>query len=210
MDRDFWLTRWREGRIAFHEGRPNALLERHVGRLGDGRVLVPLCGKAEDMAFLASHGHDVLGVELAEEALRAFFAEHGATPTSSRDDRFLRLESGPFTLLGGDVFALTADDVAGVAAFYDRAALVALPAATRARYVAHLRALLPAGARGLVVTFEYDASRIDGPPFSVTEPELRALYDGAEVELLERRAGRGAKFEEAGVAVEEGVYAVTL
>lgn len=56
----------------------------------------------------------------------------------------------------------------------------------RVRYVALLRALLPNGARILTITFDYDQSRLAGPPFSVPEAELRQLYDGADVQPLDR------------------------
>ena len=62
-----WIGRWRDGRIAFHEGHVNTLLEHHIARFaGSHRVFVPLCGRTEDLAFLAAHGHEVIGVELAE------------------------------------------------------------------------------------------------------------------------------------------------
>ena len=52
IDVDFWIARWAEGRIGFHEGRPNTFLTHHVARLGSHRrVLVPLCGKSEDLAI---------------------------------------------------------------------------------------------------------------------------------------------------------------
>ena len=48
MDQD-WIARWRDGRIAFHEGHANTFLDRYIARFaGCRRVLVPLCGKAED------------------------------------------------------------------------------------------------------------------------------------------------------------------
>ncbi len=75
MDAEFWKTRWQAGQIGFHEGRPNAFLEAHAARLGIARrVLVPLCGKSVDLAYLAGLGHDVVGVELVEEAAAACFA----------------------------------------------------------------------------------------------------------------------------------------
>ena len=69
MDPSFWRDRWQAGQIGFHEGRPNSFLERFADRLPrGGRVLVPLCGKAEDLAYLAGRGHEVVGVELVEDA----------------------------------------------------------------------------------------------------------------------------------------------
>jgi thiopurine S-methyltransferase len=192
MDPDFWHQRWNEGRTAFHQGKPNEHLVKHLARLGEGkRVLVPLCGKAEDLAWLAAQGHQVVGVELVETAVQAFFAERGVTPEVKRDGVFTRYTAGAITVLAGDFFATTLDRLGPIDALYDRAALIALPPTMRADYVEHLRALLPEGAPGLVVTVEYPQEQMAGPPFSVPEAELRAHYAGCEVELLDDVAADG-------------------
>lgn len=227
-----WIARWRDGRIGFHQGRPNDLLVHHAARLaGRRRVLVPLCGKAEDLAFLAVRGHDVVGVELSEQAVQAFFAEHDLAPSIARRGPFAAYEVGPgvvraadpgaavaaqaaagpsgsVTLLAGDFFALTPELLGPVDALYDRAALIALPPDLRPRYVARLHALVPAGAPALVITVEYDQARVAGPPFAVLEAELRALYAGAAVELLEERPATVAKCAQSGVPVSERCFAV--
>ncbi|HVV86469.1 MAG TPA: thiopurine S-methyltransferase [Kofleriaceae bacterium] len=182
IDRDFWADRWRGGQLGFHEGKPNGFVERHAAHLGSGRrVLVPLCGKAVDLAYLAGLGHDVVGVELVEEAAAAFFAEHGLAPTVARDGAFTRYQAGAITLLVGDVFATSPGVVGPLDALYDRAALIALPPDLRGRYVAHVRSLFAAGAPGLLVTIEYPQELMAGPPFSVPEDEVRRHYAGAEV-----------------------------
>jgi thiopurine S-methyltransferase len=210
VEPEFWLGRWREGRIGFHEGRPNAYLERHAAHLGPpGRVLVPLCGKAEDLAWLAAKGHEVVGVELSEDAARAFFHEHRAVPTETRGPRFLRLTANGVTILVGDIFALTPDDVVGVTAFYDRAALIALQPAQRGRYVALLRKLLP-GAAGLLVTFEYDGKLMDPPPHPVGEPEVRALYAGVRVAEIDDGPADNARLTELGARAHERCFALLL
>lgn len=211
MDTEFWMERWREGRIGFHEGRPNTFLERHVGELGaQRRVLVPLCGKSEDMAFLASRGHEVVGIELVPEAIEAFFREHGLTPAQSDGPRVRAWSAGGITILEGDVFACTREDVGAVTALYDRAAIVALPPDVRPRYVAHLRSLLAPGARGLLVTFEYPQERVSPPPFSVGADEVRALYAGARVTELESRPLEGPRFTDAGVTGSERCLSIAL
>lgn len=188
MSDDLWKRRWREGRIGFHEGRPNAFLERHVGVFGAARrVLVPLCGKSEDLAFLASQGHTVTGVELVRDAAEAFFREHGLEPRIARHGAFERFEAGHIAILVGDVFALEADVTGPIDALYDRAALIALPEDLRARYVPCIRPVLQPGAVGLVVTLEYPQERHPGPPYSVPESELRAHYRGFDVALLEEQ-----------------------
>ncbi len=185
MERPYWQERWREGRIGFHQERPNPHLVRHAGVLaGAARVLVPLCGKAVDLAYLAEGGRSVLGVELVEDAARAFFDEQGIPAHRTQDGPLVRWEGSTIEIVVGDFFDLTSDDVGRSGACFDRAALVALPPEMRARYVPHLRSLLEPGARVLLVTFEHDAPPGD-PPFSVPEREVRALYDGCAVERLD-------------------------
>lgn len=185
MERAFWESRWTEGKIGFHEGRPNTYLERHHDRLGSSpRVLVPMCGKTEDIAFLASRGHEVIGVELIESAVQTFFAEHGILPAVAQRGKLVGYAAPPITIYAGDIFDATLDVIGSIDGIYDRAALVALPEDVRRRYVDHLRGLAGKGKRVLIVTFEYDQSKMAGPPFSVEEAELRMLYDGCEVELL--------------------------
>ncbi len=185
MEPGFWIERWAEGRIGFHEGRPNQYLERHAARLaGARRVLVPLCGKAVDLAYLASRGHEVVGVELVEDAVRAFFAEQAVTPAVQRRGAFVEYAADGITILAGDMFATTRELIGPIDGFYDRAALIALPPALRARYVPHVRGLVRA-APGLVITLEYEQALMDGPPFAVFEDELRVLYAGDPVELIE-------------------------
>lgn len=207
-----WAQRWSEGKIGFHEGKANELLAKHVGGLGEARrVLVPLCGKAEDMAFLAARGHEIVGIEAVEVAVQAFFREHGLAPSVERGPRGLVFYRAPgITILSGDVFAATNEDVGAVNALYDRAAMVALPADVRPRYVAHLRALLPAGSPGILVTFDYDQSLIDGPPFAVNDAEVRRLYDGAEVTLLATGDGIAPKFEAAKIPISESCYRIVF
>jgi thiopurine S-methyltransferase len=186
MEADFWHARWGEGRIGFHEGKPNAHLVKHLGVLKAAkRVLVPLCGKAEDLAFLASQGHEVLGVELVESAVKAFFDERAVTPEVSKQGPYTRYVAANITLLAGDFFAATREMLGNIDGVYDRAALIALPEAMRGDYVKHLRTLLPAGAPGLVITVEYPQEKMDGPPFCVPEAELRTHYAGLSIERLD-------------------------
>lgn len=188
MDVAFWAQRWSEGRIAFHEGKANGFLSRHARVLAGRTVLVPLCGKAEDLAFLAAQGHDVVGIEVVEDAVKAFFAEHELTPTvrelGSGGSGGRRVYSAAnITIVAGDFFAATREDVGPVDGYYDRAALIALPPETRPRYVEHVRRLLGEGARGLLVALEH--ANGSGPPFSVGDAEVQTLYRGARLTLLE-------------------------
>jgi thiopurine S-methyltransferase len=185
VDQGFWKQRWSEGKIGFHEGTPNAMLSRHVARLGENRrVLVPLCGKSEDLAFLAAQGHRVLGIELVEDAVRAFFAEHQLEPAVEHRDELAIYTAGAIKIIAGDFFAVDPELAGTVDALYDRAALVALDEATRPRYVKHVESLVPAGSPAVVLTFEYAPEAMTGPPFSVSDGEVRAHFNAAQ--LLEQ------------------------
>lgn len=208
MDHAFWFARWQEGRIGFHEGQPNAFLVQHHEWLAPcRRILVPLCGKTADLAFLAGAGHEVVGVELVEDAVRQFFAEHDATPEIAKRDGFVIYTAGAITVLAGDVFATSVALVGAIDGIYDRAALVALPPDVRPRYVDHLRAIAPAAQRELLVSLEHAAGSAEGPPFSVDETEVRTLFASATVTLLGSAADASGK---AGGTMMERCYAIEL
>jgi len=181
MERDFWLTRWQDNQIGFHEGESNSLLVAHFAALGvpaGGRIFVPLCGKSHDMRWLCGQGYRVVGAELSRLAVEQFFAEMGVTPVVSLAGRLERFEAGCVTLFVGDIFDLDQETLGLVDAVYDRAALVALPTPLRERYAAHLVAL-SGTAPQLLLTFEYDQTCQSGPPFSVVEAEVREHYSAA-------------------------------
>lgn len=179
MDRDFWLERWREGRTAFHEGAPNALLTNHAPLLGASprRVFVPLCGKTRDMAYLASLGHEVVGVELSPLAAEAFFADSKVTPQRATRGKFEAFSAEGITILVGDVFDTSEETLGRIDSVYDRAALVALPPEMQERYAAHVLALLAPSAPILLVTFDYDTTKMQGPPFAIPPERVSALFD---------------------------------
>ena len=72
MEEAFWQARWAQGQIGFHLQEVNPYLQQHWPSLSiapGSQVLVPLCGKSLDMAWLAGQGLRVLGVELADRAV---------------------------------------------------------------------------------------------------------------------------------------------
>jgi thiopurine S-methyltransferase len=180
MTPEFWLNRWRRSELGWHEDEINRHLAEHWPGLqlpGDSLVLVPLCGKSLDLLWLASRGHRVLGVEISPLAAEQFFAEHQLSPRTDSLGPFQRHRVDEISLLVGDFFELQPDWLVDVAAVYDRASLIALPPEMRARYARHLANLLPAGVRSLLITLEYEQSRMKGPPFAVVEPEVRDLFE---------------------------------
>ncbi len=211
MEPGFWHQRWHDNQIGFHQDKPTPLLLKHwpaIGMPAGAKVFVPLAGKSLDMGWFAAQGYRVLGVELSRLAIEQFIAEHKLVP-EVRESRYgTHYVAGNVELICGDAFALDADALADCSVVFDRAALIALPPELRQRYVDELYARLPAGCRGLLITLEYPPHEKQGPPFTVTEAEVRTLYDRDwEVEVLERRdiLAQQPNFIEEGVTALEAV-----
>jgi thiopurine S-methyltransferase len=189
MDREFWLDRWHSNRIGFHLEEVNPHLRDFWPAMpvaAGARVFVPLCGKALDLAWLAGQGHPVVGVEISEKAVLDFFAEQGLEPERVAEGGFVRFRAGGIEILWGDYFALDAETLGPVDAVFDRASLIALPPEMRERYVSHLRGLLPHQPPMLLVTLEYPQEQMSGPPFAVSEAEVRALCEPGYRVSMER------------------------
>lgn len=185
MNPEFWQTRWQEKRIGFNQSEVNPLLIKYFHHLDlpvGSRIFVPLCGKTIDMVWLAAQGHEVVGVELVETAVQEFFAEQKISPTVHQhtDNPAIKYYQGQLaeqtiTLWVADIFALTAADIGDVDAVYDKAALIALPSDMRPQYSKQIRELSSNTAQ-ILLTLNYDQSKKDGPPFSISNAHLQQYY----------------------------------
>ncbi|MEM7765208.1 MAG: thiopurine S-methyltransferase [Pseudomonadota bacterium] len=214
MSDDAWLSRWQDGRIGFHENATNQHLLAHWPALtqdSSSAVFVPLCGKTLDMLWLAERHAGVIGVELSPIAVRDFFAEAGLAPTVTEHGDLSCWQAENLCIFVGDFFALSAQHVRGARLVYDRAALIALPESVRPVYQRHLLALVPPDVQGLTITVDYPQAEMSGPPFSVTDDEMRGLADASSLtidSIAEHDVLVGApKFRERGVTrMVERVY----
>ena len=178
MEAGFWHERWENQEIGFHRPEAHEMLRRHVKKVAQrgARVFVPLCGKSKDMLWLLNNGYQVFGVELSEVAVTQFFEENGLRPAIVEEGAFKRFSVEGLAIWVGDFFDLTAEQLASVDAWYDRAAMIALPPEMRTRYVKQLSGKLPEHAQGLLVTIEYPVGYRKGPPFSVSEGEVESGF----------------------------------
>ncbi|MBZ1393351.1 thiopurine S-methyltransferase [Psychrobacter pacificensis] len=189
MNPEFWHKRWQEKRIGFNQSAVNPLLVNYFDQLDlstGSRIFVPLCGKSIDMVWLAAQGYDVVGVELVETAVQAFFAEQNIQPIVSRhvENPDIKCYQGQLvdgdeqrtiTLWAADIFALTSTDLGTIDAIYDKAALIALPADMRPDYSEQIRKVSD-NAPQLLITLNYDQSKKDGPPFSINHEQVQQYY----------------------------------
>lgn len=212
MDAAFWLQRWLEDRIGFHQSQVNPFLKQYWAALdhAPGReVFVPLAGKSLDMLWLAERA-PVLGVELSPKAVEDFFRENALTVESSNDGPFSVCQSESLKLYCGDFFDLEAEQLTQVGSVYDRAALIAMPESMRGAYVEKLSALLAPGTAMLLVTLDYDQPAMNGPPFAVGEAEVQARFAAQwRIRKLDESdvLAREARFRERGLSyMNERVY----
>ncbi|MBV4483128.1 thiopurine S-methyltransferase [Pseudomonas khavaziana] len=216
MDAKVWQERWATNQIGFHQVEVNPYLQQHWSTLAlaaGSKVFVPLCGKSLDMMWLAGRGHRVMGVEVSEQAVKAFFSEQALTPQVDQRGAFKVYQAGLIEVWCGDYFALDAGAVADCKALYDRAALIALPQQMRPQYTEHLNTLLARGCEGLLIVVDYDQAQRAGPPFSVPDEEVRSLLGShwSVVTLQEQDIlSQSRKFMADGVTrLEERVYRLT-
>lgn len=205
MEPQFWHERWAINQIGFNQSEVNPYLVKLWPELNvksGERVLVPLCGKTIDINWLADQGLQVLGAELSEKAVQAWFSENGVSPDIETRGAFKVYAHKNVEIWCGDFFALNPRDVGRCTALYDRAAIIALPPDMRWRYVEQVNRLMAQDSRGLLITLDYDQAQIDGPPFSVDEDEVQQLLSPewrvkmvGEWDVLEQ----SAKFKQAGV-----------
>ena len=187
MDLAFWLERWEKDEIGFHQQVINPYLVYFYGDKGPAveqrdklKVFVPLCGKSKDMLWLSQNNYKVFGVECSERAVRGFFEENALNYRHAKKDQHsLYLTSdqtAEIEVFQGDFFALQQEDLDDVTDIFDRASLIALPVEMRERYTEKMTELQKPGTRSLLVTLSYDQSKMDGPPFSVSEENIHDLY----------------------------------
>ncbi|KTD21243.1 thiopurine S-methyltransferase [Legionella londiniensis] len=179
MHEEYWQQRWQFNEIGFNQSQPNVLMQRYFPELDlntGNRVFVPLCGKSIDMTWLACQGYKVVGVELNEQACKAFFNENKIRFKRTEMADFTVYQSDEITLFSGDFFKLNKNLLDKVDAVYDRAALIALPELLRSRYSEHMAKLLEPETKMLLITTSYNQNEMQGPPFSVDEMEIDELF----------------------------------
>lgn len=204
---EFWLDRWKNGRIGFHQEGVNPKLIEFWPILPKGsHILVPLCGKSNDMIWLAEQGYRVTGVEISSLAVIQFLGDNDlAYDTHQEGELKIHTVHGlPLRIVEGDYFQFSETEFD---ACYDRAAMVAMPESRRADYVTHTLNRLTATACILLISLHYDGDK-QGPPFSIEEQSIPLLW-GVEIQKIasENLALTNPQYKEQGHSIfEESVW----
>ncbi len=215
MSNRLWKAKWERNDIAFHQDIVNPLLQRFLSRLtlsaGD-HIIVPLCGKSLDMNWIGRMGFRVIGIELSDIAIQAYFEALHVVPNRERHGRFVRWWHEGAEVWCGDIFDLTSKDLGEVKALYDCAALTALPAGVRERYITHFAETLPKKTEILLITIETPDERHFNS-VSTIDSEVKSLYGARyRIDLLHGQNSITRDPENPGepeMPMEEKVYLMT-
>lgn len=188
MEKEFWHQAWAENRIGFHMSEVNPTLIKFCEKITQcekRKVLLPLCGKTLDLIWFSEKVEKVYGVELSESAILQFFEENELEYKTREEGPFKIFTSKNIEIYCGDFFEFPIEKL-GVELVFDRGALVALPLEMRMNYLQKMKNELPKGSKWLLDVFDYDQNKMDGPPFSVSEDEIRSqLGDEFKIELID-------------------------
>jgi SAM-dependent methyltransferase len=155
---DFWDARFRDGVTPWDAGRsPSRLAAWLQARKSSLKVLVPGCGSGYEVRLFAERGHDVLGIDFADEAIEAARRALGRFANRVRKADFFTLREGQFDLV------------------YERALLCALPRALWPDWARRMAELVRPG--GELAGFFYLDDNPRGPPFGTSKAELKRLLE---------------------------------
>ena len=161
---EFWSSLYRTGDTRFDQGRIAPPISRMArdGEIPRGRVLVPGGGRGHDALALAQLGFAVTLVDIAPEACEAAAAAARALGV-------------PLEVRCEDALVETLASRRGTFdAIVEHTFFCAIDPSRRPEYVEACAELLRPG--GVLAGLFFLLGRPGGPPFDVTEPEIRGLF----------------------------------
>ena len=171
MPRD-WNAAYENEDTPWDKGEASPPLREFLSkRCVEGRVLVPGCGTGHDVRLLAKQGAEVVGMDIAPNALRLA-------------EQFAKVSSEIYVL--GDFLNLPEDHVGIFDFVVEHTCLCALEPDQREDYAAAVVKTLKPGGHLLAVFFR-EVSNYDGngPPHPISAEQIEALF-GEPFECLER------------------------
>lgn len=182
-----WNERWKKQQIGFHLEQVNDCLTafiEHFNLPQNATVFVPLCGKSNDLFWLAEQGYRVIGNECSPLAVSSFFKHYDLKPSIKKINHFNVYQSDNIIIYQGDFFKLNPTHFAQCDLIYDRASLVSFSEQQRGRYIEHLNPWFLAKTQLFLVTLSYDQKIMNGPPFSVSRQEVERHYRDKNIQQI--------------------------
>ncbi|MQA23470.1 methyltransferase [Rugamonas rivuli] len=159
MSPAFWDERFERNFTPWDKGGVPQALREFAAASAPLATLIPGCGSAYELAFLADAGWDAVAIDFSPAAVVAGKAAAGAHAARVVEADFFSWQPAqPLQLI------------------YERAFLCALPRAMRPQVAARWAALLAPGA--LLAGYFFFDEAPKGPPFGIGRSELQALLEG--------------------------------
>jgi methyl halide transferase len=161
---EFWTDLYARGGDGWDLRQPSPPLVEFMDRtpLAPGRVAVPGCGRGHDVRFLVRRGFAAIGFDFSSAAI----AE--ARALAKTDNVAAEFVERDLFTLGGD-YGHAFDGV------WEYTCFCAIDPRRRAEYVRAMRAIVKPGGWLLACFFPL-RRRAAGPPFTVSEREVRRLF----------------------------------
>ncbi|XP_075682707.1 thiopurine S-methyltransferase [Rhinoderma darwinii] len=220
LSEEDWRQKWETRNIGFHENNIHPLLAEFLNEMQNGRtklnIFFPLCGKAVDMKWLADMGHNIVGVDVCEIALKDFFSEHNIPYTEEAvagipQAKVFKSESGNISLYCCSIYDISDSVIGKFNGMWDRGAMVAVNPRDRERYSNVVLSLMAKDCLYLLLTVEYDPKLHKGPPFYVSESDIENLLGpSCTFRLLKKIDGLTDRHKQWGLDFFfENIYLVT-
>lgn len=166
-----WHERWQENKTAWDLNGPHPLTRELLQLTADlapgepgGKWLIPGCGRAHDAQELFRAGVEaVIAKDLVPKAIEEARNHYGLIPGLS--------------LVCGDVTDVLTAEEASFNGVFDRAMLCAISGELRVNYVLAMTRLLKPSGIFASIPFAETGNPESGPPFAITDNELRQLFN---------------------------------
>ncbi|CAK8674633.1 unnamed protein product [Clavelina lepadiformis] len=172
-----WISRWEKRQIGFHKPTVDMDLVKNKEKFlkPNCRVFIPLCGKTVDIDFLADEGHDVVGIEFSETAIKDFFHEHSIKYKRSQHPtapyEIFKGTDKKIAIYKGDFFGINSAILGKFDAVWDRASFESVHPSLQMKYADVMNDLVKSDGKYLLSTFNWESS-FPGPPFSISQDDI--------------------------------------
>ncbi|KAJ8044873.1 putative thiopurine S-methyltransferase [Holothuria leucospilota] len=147
------------------------------------RFLVPCCGQAAEMKWLADQGHEVVGIEGVGKACEDFYKNNNLQYSvidihGIPGGKLFKGESSKVEIYNSNLFTLNEGIVGHFDAIIDRGAFVVIDFSDRSRYTALMRSVAKPKCKILLAVQEYDWNErpIKGSPRPVSKNDVNEFY----------------------------------
>lgn len=198
MNKVFWNNKWENNEIGFHQNNVTPLLKKYLHYFLDKNsikksCLLPLCGKTFDLIYLSEFFKEVTGVELIKKAIEDFYIENNLEMRTRNSS----ISSKNIEIFNEDFFSFNKSENKKYSYIFDRASLIAISPVSREKYVQSIKRSMSTNCKIFLITIEYKQDQIEGPPFSLSDDDVKSLFKDFKLEKLCRESviGQNQKFK---------------